>query len=179
LVAAVDRLSTRIRRLARRLSAQAGFALVLSIGSLSILTMGGMSVVVYTTSNAGNASHSTSNEFAFSLSEAGLNNALAVLANPANNALDPDTLPSTEATASSLQYEGGTAEWWGVLGLTTAVWTVNALGLYDNPTGHGAAQIRRKLTAKVPVTPVAPQDLAANNQAWQYMVPPARATSAT
>jgi Tfp pilus assembly protein PilX len=110
LEAAVDRLSTHIRRLARRLSAQAGFALVLSIGSLSILTMGGMSVVVFTTSNAGASSASSSNEFAFSLSEAGLNNALAVLANPANNALDPDTLPSTEATASSVQYEGGTAK---------------------------------------------------------------------
>jgi hypothetical protein len=169
LEAAVDRLSTLIRRLARRLSAQAGFALVLSIGSLSILTMGGMSVVVFTTSNAGTASHSRSDEFAFSLSEAGLNNALAVLGNPANNALDPDTLPSTEATASSMQYEGGTAKWWGVLDLTTAVWTVHALGLYDNPTGKSAAKIRRTLTAKVPVTPVAPQDLAPNNQAWQYM----------
>jgi hypothetical protein len=169
LEAAVDRLSTLIRRLARRLSAQAGFALVLSIGSLSILTMGGMSVVVFTTSNAGTASHSRSDEFAFSLSEAGLNNALAVLGNPANNALDPDTLPSTEATASSMQYEGGTAKWWGVLDLTTAVWTVHALGLYDNPTGKSAAMIRRTLTAKVPVTPVAPQDLAPNNQAWQYM----------
>jgi hypothetical protein len=169
LVAAVDLVSTYIRRLARRLSAQAGFALVLSIGSLSILTMGGMSVVVYSTSNASTASHSADNEFAFSLSEAGLNNALAVLANPENNALDPHTLPSSEATAASAHYEGGTAKWWGELDAAAAVWTITALGLYDNPTGHGAAQIRRKLTARVPVVPVAPQSLQPNNQAWQYM----------
>jgi len=73
----VDRIAAYIRRTARRLSAQAGFALVLSIGSLGILTIGGMSVVVFTTSNAGMASHSRSDEFAFSLSEAGLNNGLA------------------------------------------------------------------------------------------------------
>jgi len=169
LVAAVDRVSTYIRCLARRLSAQAGFALVLSIGSLSILTIGGMSVVVYSTSNASTASPSTDNEFAFSLSEAGLNNAIAVLANPANNALDADTLPSSEATAASAHYEGGTAKWWGELDAAAAVWTISALGLYDNPTGYGAAQIRRKLTAKVPVIPVAPQELQPNDEAWQYM----------
>jgi hypothetical protein len=165
----VNRIAAFIRFLSRRLAGEAGIALVATIGMLGVLTMSGMSVVVYSTSNAGSASHSSDDGFAFSLSEAGLNNALATLANPANNALDPDTLPSSEATAAAAQYEGGTAKWWGELDPIAAVWTVTALGLHDNPTGHGAAQIRRKLTAKVPVTPVAPQDLQPNNQAWQYM----------
>jgi hypothetical protein len=128
-----------------------------------------MTVVMYQTSNAASANRSVVDERSFSLSEAGVNNAMAVLSNPSNNALDPDTLPSSEATASTAQYEGGTAKWWGVLDATTATWTVTALGLHENPTGAGVAQIRRRLTAKVPVTPVAPQALEPNNQAWQYM----------
>lgn len=141
----------------------------MAIGTLGVLTIAGTTAMVYTTSNLKTAKRSSSDELSFSLTEAGLANALAVLNKSSNNALDPDLLPSTEATASSAQYEGGTAKWYGVLDRSAAVWTITALGLYNNPTGSGAAQVRRKLTAKVPVTPVAPQDLAANNQAWQYM----------
>jgi hypothetical protein len=106
-------------------------------------------------------------ERAFSLSEAALNNAMAVLANPTNNALDPDTLPSTEATASSAPFEHGTAKWWGVLDRSVAVWSVTAVGVYDNPSAPGTAQVRRKLTASVPVTPSYQQPL--NNPVWNYL----------
>jgi hypothetical protein len=168
-VAVVDRTVAFIRRFRRRLAGEAGIALVMSVGVLALCTITGMTVVVSATSGSASASRSSDDEFAFSLSEAGLNNALAVLANPVNNALDPALLPASEATAMSAQYEQGTAKWWATLDPVTAVWTVTAVGLYNNPTGAGAAQVRRTLTARVPVTPVAPQDLAANNQAWQYM----------
>jgi len=69
-------------------------------------------------------------------------------------------------------YEGGTAKWWGILDRANAVWTVHALGLYDNPTGAGVAQVRRKLTARVPVFPTNTQPN--NNPAWSYIY--ARAT---
>ena len=75
--------------------------------------------------------------------------------------------PSTEATASSIAYENGTAKWYGTLDRAAAVWTITALGLYDNPTGPGTAQVRRKLTAKVPISPTLTQPL--NNPAWDYM----------
>lgn len=154
---------------------QEGFALIMAVGVLGVLTIAGTTVMVYTTSNTRIAQRSKSDETSFSLSEAALNNTMAVLSNPSNNALDPDLLPGTEATASSANYENGTAKWYGVLDRNTAVWTVTALGLYNNPSGPGAAQVKRKLTAKVPVTPSFSQPN--NNPAWNYIY--ARATGST
>jgi hypothetical protein len=144
---------------------QEGTALVMVMGILAVLTISGTTMMVYTSQNTKTASRSKVDETSFSLSEAALNNAMAVLSNPTNNALDPDLLPGTEATASSIAYENGTAKWYGVLDRSTAVWTITGLGLYDNPSG--AAQVRRKLTAKVPVTPNFSQPN--NNPAWNYI----------
>ncbi len=151
----------------RLLRLQQGLALPLALGIIIVLTISGGSLIYYSTANARSASGSGSNESAFSLSEAALNNAMAVLSNPVNNALDPDTLPSTEATASSLPYENGTAKWWGVLDRSAAVWTVSGVGVYNNPAGPGLATVRRTLTAKVPVTPSYLQPL--NNPVWNYL----------
>ena len=151
---------------------QDGIALIVALGTLTVLAIGGTTAAVYTTSNMRTVNRSAKDELSFSLSEAALNNAMAVLSNPTNNALDPDVLPATEALASSASYEGGTAKWWGVLDRANAVWTVSALGLYNNPTGAGVAQVRRKLTAKVPVFPNNTQP--SNNPVWSYIY--ARAT---
>ena len=153
-----------IRRLLRL---QHGLALPLALGIIIVLTISGGSLIYYSTANARSASGSNTNERAFSLSEAALNNAMAVLANPTNNALKQVTLPSTEATASSVQYENGTAKWWGVFNPSTNVWAVSAVGVYNNPAGPGTAQVRRMLTAKVPVTPNYVQPL--NNPVWNYL----------
>ena len=153
-----------IRRLLRL---QHGLALQLALGIIIVLTISGGSLIYYSTANARSASGSNTNERAFSLSEAALNNAMAVLANPTNNALKQVTLPSTEATASSVQYENGTAKWWGVFNPSTNVWAVSAVGVYNNPAGPGTAQVRRMLTAKVPVTPNYVQPL--NNPVWNYL----------
>lgn len=161
--------------LLRLLRKQDGTALVMVMGVLAVLTISGTTMMVYTSHNTKSASRSKVDETSFSLSEAALNNAMAVLSNPTNNALDPDLLPSTEATASSLAYENGTAKWYGTLDRSTAIWTITALGIYDNPTGSGAAQVKRKLTAKVPVTPNFAQPN--NNPAWNYIY--ARATGST
>ena len=150
-----------------RLKQETGMALVMAVGMLAVLTISGTTIVAYTTSNSRSGALSKTSELAFSLSETGLNNAMAVLSNPTNNALDPDVLPSTEATASSATYEGGTAKWYGTLDRSAAMWTVTSLGLYNNPTGTGAAQVRRKLTAKVPITPTYTQPL--NNPVWNYL----------
>jgi hypothetical protein len=161
--------------LTRLLRRDDGFALVVSMAFMAILSMSGMTVYMYTSSNARSGSFSKEDSLSFSLSEAGLNNAMAVLSLPTNNALDPDLLPSTEATASSAPFENGTAKWWGTFDPGSAMWTVNALGIYDNPTGVGVATVRRKLAAKVPVTPTTTQ--VNNNPAWNYIY--ARATGST
>jgi PilX N-terminal len=158
-----------------KLRDQSGSALIMTMGILAVLTISGTTMVAYTTSNARSGSYSKENERAFSLAEAGLNNAMAVLANPVNNALHADLLPSTEATASSQSYEGGTAKWYGTFNADAQQWTVTALGLYNNPTGSGVAQVRRQLVAQVPVVPTNTQPN--NNPAWNYIY--ARATGST
>jgi hypothetical protein len=151
----------------RLLRKQDGIALVMVLGMLMVLTIAGTTMVVYTTSNTRTAARSGTDEDSFSLSEAALNNLMAVLSNPTNNALDPDVLPSSEATASSMEYENGTAKWWGTLDRANAVWTVTGLGIRNNPAGPGTAQVRRKLTAKVPIQPTYTQPL--NNPVWNYL----------
>ncbi len=138
------------------------------VGMLAVLTISGTTMMVYTTSNTKVASRSKTDESSFSLSEAALNNAMAVLSNPSNNALDSDLLPSTEATASSATYENGTAKWYGTLDRSQAVWTITALGVYNNPASANTAQVKRKLTAQVPVTPTVTQPL--NNPSWNYVM---------
>jgi hypothetical protein len=147
-------------------------ALVMSVGILAVLTIAGTTLVAYTTSNARSGGYSKQNTLSFSLAEAGLNNAMAVLANPANDALKQITLPSTEATASTAMYEGGTAKWYGTFDGPNQMWTVTAIGLESNPTGPGTGQVRRQLTAKVPVVPTNTQTN--QNPVWNYIY--ARAT---
>jgi hypothetical protein len=159
----------------RRLQREDGIALVVVLGTIATLSIAVATATFYTTQNVRNAQRSSSDEFAFSLTEAGLANAMAVLSNPTNNALDPDTLPSTEASASSATYETGTAKWYGTLDRSTAVWTVTSIGLHNNPTGPNSAPVRRKLTAKIPVIPTNTQNN--NNPAWNYIY--ARATGNT
>src|SRR5215218_6296066 len=132
-------------RLSRRLRLQDGLALPLALGITVVLTISVSTLAYYSATNSRSVSQSKDDSRAFSLSESGLANAMAVLANPTNNALDPETLPSSEATASSASYENGTAKWWGVLDRGAAVWTVTAIGLTNNPTGSGVAEVRRKL----------------------------------
>jgi hypothetical protein len=139
----------------------------MAVGIITVLTISGTTMMVYTSQNTKTASRSKVDETSFSLSEAALNNAMAVLSNPSNNALDPDLLPGTEATASSAAYENGTAKWYGVLDRQAAVWTITGLGIYNNPTGSSSAQVRRKLTAKVPIVPTYTQPL--NNPSWNYI----------
>jgi Tfp pilus assembly protein PilX len=150
----------------RQMRSESGAALVLALGLLAVLLIVSTTLVSYSSSNSRTAVRSKADNLSFSLSEAGLANILSILNNPSNNALDQDILPSSEATASTAVYEGGTAKWWGVLDRSQAVWTVTGVGLFSNPTG-GGAQVRRKLSAKVPVYPNNTQP--ANSPAWNYI----------
>jgi hypothetical protein len=150
-----------------RLRQEGGIALVMSTAVLAVFTISGMSVYLYTTQNARSGTYSKQNELSFSLAEAGLNNAMAVLSNPSNNALDPDLLPTSEATAQTAAVEGGTVKWYGALDPSRAEWTITTIGLYSNPNGANLAPVRRTLTAKSSVIPTQTQPN--NNPAWNYI----------
>ena len=154
-------------RLGKLLRREEGSALLIAMGAMTVFAIVGTTLTYYTTRNAASASYSKQGTRAFSLAEAGLANAFAVLNLPTNNALDPDVLPSSENAAMSAQYDGGTARWWGVLNRASAVWTISAVGLETNPTGPGPARVRRKLSANVPVVPTYTQPL--NNPVWNYL----------
>jgi Tfp pilus assembly protein PilX len=144
----------------RRLADERGIALVMALGILVVLSITAISVLAYTGDNARTARYQSARVTAYSLAEAGVNEALAVLNLPSNNALDDTLLPPTTST-----YDGGTARWSGTLDEAAARWTVTSTGTVGNPSG--AAPVTQTLTVHVPVVPSLTQ--AANNQAWNYI----------
>ena len=159
-----------LRRLLRR---QEGITLIMAMGILGMLTMTGTALIYYSDTNARSAAYSNSNSSAYDLAEAGINEMMAVLSRPENNALNKYLLgeqSNGSVTHTTHTYDAGTVEWWGTL--TQAVngsstWSLNAIGRVKNPTGTTASQVSRTLTAKVPVIPTYTQPL--NNPSWNFI----------
>jgi hypothetical protein len=146
-----------------RLRGERGMTLVLALGVMVVLSVSAVAVIDYTSSNSRTSAMGKTDKVAFSLAEAGMNNAYAVLNNTSNNSLDPDVLPSR-----TTYYDGGRVVWSGTLDRAAAVWTVTATGYSRNPTGpNGTTEIKRTLSSKVSVVPTLTQPL--NNPAWNYI----------
>ena len=153
------------------LARQEGIALVMSLGLLAALTIGGGTVLVYTSANERSANVSETDLLVFNLAEAGLNDSLALLSNPSNNPASPYVFCATPSQPlpcyRTSTYEGGTVTWGGTLHEPTAVWSISSTATKTNPTGGSAANVRRVLTAKVPIQPVAEQSNSV--LAWNYV----------
>jgi hypothetical protein len=151
------------RRALTRLRCERGMTLVLTLGVLTALSATVIVVIQYGSASGREAGMFKTDKQAFALAEAGMNNAIAVLNQPTNNALDPDILP-----ARTNEYEGGRVVWSGTLDRAAAVWTLTATGYSRNPTGpNGSSEIKRTLNAKVTVVPTLTQPL--NNPSWNYL----------
>jgi hypothetical protein len=148
-------------RILRRLTRQEGFALVLSLGATTVLTIIGASAALYSTQSYGVASRSKADQAAYTLAEAGINNAMSVLST-APNPLNPSLLPQRTST-----YDSGTVTWVGTLNEATGVWALSSTGTMRNPTGPDAAPVQRRVTASVPVNAAPAQRL--TNQSWNYV----------
>jgi hypothetical protein len=148
-----------LRRLLRR---QDGITLIMAIGILGVLTMSGTALIYYSSANARSAAYSNDKSGAYDLAEAGINEMMAVLSRPENNALNGSLLPQTTST-----YNKGSVTWSGTLSQATQTWALTSTATIKNPTGNTAANVRRTLTAQVPVTPSLAQPL--NNPAWNYV----------
>jgi hypothetical protein len=156
-----------------RIEDESGIALVLTLGILLVTAIMLISVVEYS-SNAGRGSNRTkADQTAYALAEAGINNAMSVLGNPTNNALNSTLLQTPRTTT----YEGGSVTWSGVLTSSTAGarWAVTSVSSVRNPTGPTAAPVVRRITAGVDVIPTLSQPL--NSQAWNYIY--SRSTGST
>lgn len=148
--------------LLQRLRAEDGVALAFAVSIISVLAIGVSSATLLTTQNSGAATRSRSDQQAYNLAEAGVNNAFAILSLPSNNALNESLLPERTST-----YEGGTVRWWGTLDKNSSVWSISAIGTVRNPTGASASPVLRKITAEVDVAPALSQPL--NNMGWNYI----------
>src|SRR6478736_2228401 len=78
------------RRLVRE---EQGIALVMALGMLVVCAIMVVAVTDYTSTNQRTTFYSKTRMTAFDAADAGMNDALAVLNLPSNNALDPDILP--------------------------------------------------------------------------------------
>src|SRR5919199_2152930 len=67
---------------------ESGIALVMALAFLIVLGMTGASLYTYTSANGRSASYTKSTDVATRLAEAGINEGLAVIANPKNNAFN-------------------------------------------------------------------------------------------
>jgi hypothetical protein len=142
-------------------------ALVLAVGVLAILSMVVTTALFYTTTNEANASRSSFDANAHSLAEAGINNAMAVLSNPSNNAMSSSLLPSTFTTANVSNYDDGWVLWWGTFNPTNTTWTLYANGYKRNPTGSNQP-VMRSITETTKVRGSLMQPL--NNPSWNYIM---------
>jgi Tfp pilus assembly protein PilX len=145
-----------------RLRDQRGIAMITAVGVLAFLAIASMSTIAYTTSNQRTAELSADDAQAYTLAEAGFNEMMAILNKQGNSAINPDLLPATTST-----YENGTVTWSGTFVELTWRWSLTSTGLVKNSTGSGAAEVRRTLTAEVPVYPQNTQPLGAD--AWNYV----------
>ncbi len=146
--------------------------LIMAVMVLGVLTVSGITLIYYADTNSRSASYSGASGVAYSLAESGVNEVMAVLSAPQNNALAPGLLPATTHT-----YSTGTVTWSGTLtqSITGAsTWDVVSTGKVVNPSNANVL-VSRTVRAKVPVVPTYTQPL--NNPAWNYIA--ARGTGST
>ncbi|MGB8003588.1 MAG: PilX N-terminal domain-containing pilus assembly protein, partial [Gaiellaceae bacterium] len=175
-----------MRRLSRLLGEERGFALVLALAVTFVLSMTVVTVIESATSNSRSSDRSKGRVSAYSLAEAGINNASSILSK--SNSYDPHLLhpqgsysqgdcaspPANPAGAALLgntcspytwNYDGGTTTMWGWFDSNTANWTITSTGSVRN--AFGGAATSRTLTATVHVRPAPSQDNYVT--AWNYV----------
>jgi len=172
---------------------ESGIALVMALGILVVMSIMVVTVIDYTSGNQRSANYSKTRVTAFDASDAGMNDALAVLNLPTNNALDPDILPAchtanpdttTPGTTnptwfgsqtnfraltswSSHVYGSATSYWCGDFDKPNAQWFLWSTGSLRNPTGPSAGKVTKRLSAVVTVQPTLTQPK--NNPVWDYL----------
>ena len=136
-----------IRRALSHFRNERGQSLVIALLVMTFLAIALGAVMIFTAGNQRNAHIQKAQQVAGSLAEAGVNNAISVLAqaavpgNAGNAHLilpagggNSTLLPSSWATANSNTYSGGTVQWYGTVN-SSWLWTLHAKATVANPTG--------------------------------------------
>src|SRR4029453_7600199 len=125
----------------RLLRRQDGITLVMAVGILGVLSVSGTTLIYYSSTNARSVSYSTANASSYDLAESGINEMMAILSKPDNNALNKYLLGEQAngmVTHTTHTYDGGTVEWYGTLTQSVAgssTWSLTSIGKVKNPTG--------------------------------------------
>jgi hypothetical protein len=166
-----------------RLRDERGIALIMAIGIMLVLTIALSTTIFFTSASARHANHSNAGQKAYSVAEAGVNDALSILNK--NYASDTSYLnpPALWSPPSPIAFGGGQVTWSGIYCRNTtytaaqlaagckigdyAVWRLKGIGTVPNPTGPGAAPVARTVTAKVQV--LIKPDQPSNNDIWNWV----------
>lgn len=156
-----------MRTLRQVLHGEDGIALVLALSITMVLAIAVTTLVTYATQNQHNAGVSKASQDSYALAESGINNAMAVLSKPTNNALNASVITSACANANPCRtdYANGYVLWGGTLDAHAGTWALTSTGYVRNPTG--ATVVKRVVKASVVVKPTTTQPL--NNPAWNYI----------
>jgi Tfp pilus assembly protein PilX len=157
-----------------RLADERGAALVLALSVLMIMTVSLTTVLTATMANVRGAARSNAGQIAYSLAEAGLNNAFGVL--NANYSGSSVAYPgdSTLLSSRTTTYSSGSATWSGTLNPVTGQawayeWDITSTGSARNTALAGVQTSSRTLTAVVPVIlPQSQQNNLQNPLNWIY-----------
>lgn len=108
----------------------------MALGVLVVLGVSATSIAYFTGAQAHNSARSENKRDAYSLAEAGMNAALAVL----SNALNAKTASALQACTSptTISLDGGTAAYCGTLDTSTYDWSLTSTGTAPNPNGGPA-----------------------------------------
>jgi hypothetical protein len=175
-----------MRRLRQLMRQEEGFALVLALAVTIIFSMTVVTVIESATSNSRSSDRSKGRVSAYSLAEAGINNAASILAKSnaydthllhpqgsyqpadcANPPANPTGAPTLGNTCSpyTWTYDGGTTTMSGWFDAATSNWTITSRGQVRN--AFGGAATTRTLTATIHVHPQPSQDNYVT--AWNYV----------
>lgn len=151
-------------RIGAQLRAEEGIALVMALAVMFILSILVTSILLYAASDDRSAGYSSKATASSALAEAGINNALAVLANPSNNPGDPSLLPGTATTFSN-----GSVTWSGTFDEPSWKWTLTSTATVANPTGPSAAPIVKTIVASTNIYPNVSQTKSPGASFWDYL----------
>jgi hypothetical protein len=149
--------SLRNLPLIRRLRDERGIALVFALGATVALSATVAVAIDYTSANSRSSYYDRARQSAYTLAEAGINNAASVLAHASDPTIST-LLPSRTDT-----YSTGSVTWSGTYNASNKEWSVTSTGLATQ--GNPAA--RQTLTAKIPL--IASQTQPATVPAWNYV----------
>ncbi|MDX6436119.1 MAG: hypothetical protein QOK34_953, partial [Gaiellaceae bacterium] len=175
-----------MRRLSRLVGQERGFALVLALAVTFVFSMTVVTVIESATSNSRSSDRSKGRVSAYSLAEAGINNAASILSK--SNSYDAHVLhpqgtyaqadcasPPANPTGATLlgntcspyswTYDGGTTTMWGWFDTASSNWTITSTGSVRN--AFGGANTTRTLSATVHVRAAPSQDNYVT--AWNYI----------